>query len=92
MGKDILTDWQIYPLDIDGAIVRGWPHSVYQKTPPSTHTKTAAGPAFYYGTLPPNGLAWDSFLKLKEWTKVFQMDFLRFTNTSVSKKVRTNKN
>uniref|UniRef100_A0A3P9GZ04 Galactosidase, beta 1-like n=1 Tax=Oryzias latipes TaxID=8090 RepID=A0A3P9GZ04_ORYLA len=69
LGKDILTDWQIYPLDIDGAIVRGWPHSVYQKTPPSTHTKTAAGPAFYYGTLPPNGLAWDSFLKLKEWTK-----------------------
>uniref|UniRef100_A0A3B4WUE2 Galactosidase, beta 1-like n=1 Tax=Seriola lalandi dorsalis TaxID=1841481 RepID=A0A3B4WUE2_SERLL len=67
LGKDVLTDWQIYPLDIDGAITGGWPHADSQKTFP--HKEPSAGPTFYMGTLQPNGLAWDTFLKLNDWTK-----------------------
>uniref|UniRef100_A0A3Q3GB50 Galactosidase, beta 1-like n=1 Tax=Labrus bergylta TaxID=56723 RepID=A0A3Q3GB50_9LABR len=32
LGKDLLTDWLIYPLDIDGAIASGWPHSDNKKS------------------------------------------------------------
>ncbi|XP_022596670.1 beta-galactosidase-like isoform X2 [Seriola dumerili] len=67
LGKDVLTDWQIYPLDIDGAITGGWPHADSQKSFP--HKKPSAGPTFYMGTLQPNGLTWDTFLKLNDWTK-----------------------
>lgn len=65
LGKDVLTDWKIYPLDIDGAIAGGWPQSS-----PALEKEPSVGPAFYMGTLQPNGLAWDTFLKLSEWTKV----------------------
>ncbi|XP_069389080.1 beta-galactosidase-1-like protein [Paralichthys olivaceus] len=68
LGKDILTDWLIFPLDIDGAISRGWPHSDKQSFP-DPQREPSAGPAFYVGTLQPNGLAWDTFIKLREWTK-----------------------
>ncbi|XP_061579637.1 beta-galactosidase-1-like protein [Cololabis saira] len=67
LGKDLLTNWQIYPLDIDGAIAGGWPHSHSQKSSPPR--EPSAGPSFYTGTLPPNGLARDTFLRLNEWTK-----------------------
>ncbi|XP_077435761.1 beta-galactosidase-1-like protein isoform X1 [Vanacampus margaritifer] len=66
LGQDVLTDWKMYPLDIDGAIVAGWPHSV------RLHDQTngpSNGPTFYMGTLQPSGVAWDTFLKLNEWTK-----------------------
>uniref|UniRef100_A0A3Q3GBR6 Galactosidase, beta 1-like n=1 Tax=Labrus bergylta TaxID=56723 RepID=A0A3Q3GBR6_9LABR len=53
LGKDLLTDWLIYPLDIDGAIA----------------SDPSVGPIFYSGTLQPNGLSWDTFLKLNGWTK-----------------------
>ncbi|KAL7385231.1 hypothetical protein ABVT39_017945 [Epinephelus coioides] len=69
LGKDVLTNWKIYPLDIDGAIAGGWPHSNSQKSPPAPQKEPSLGPVFYRGTLQPNGLAWDTFLKLNEWTK-----------------------
>ncbi|XP_031714542.1 beta-galactosidase-1-like protein [Anarrhichthys ocellatus] len=69
LGRDVLTDWNIYPLDIDGAIAGGWPHSDSQKSFPVPQTDTSVGPVLYMGTLQPNGLAWDTFLKLSEWTK-----------------------
>uniref|UniRef100_A0A8C4DG21 Beta-galactosidase n=1 Tax=Dicentrarchus labrax TaxID=13489 RepID=A0A8C4DG21_DICLA len=69
LGKDVLTDWKIYPLDIDGAIAAGWPHSDSQKSFPAPQKEPSFGPVFYMGTLEPNGLAWDTFLKLNEWTK-----------------------
>ncbi|XP_038141552.1 beta-galactosidase-1-like protein [Cyprinodon tularosa] len=69
LGKDILTDWKIYPLDIDGAISRGWPHSASQKAVTSSQREPSVGPTIYMGILEPNGLAWDTFLKLNEWTK-----------------------
>ncbi|KAJ3591741.1 hypothetical protein NHX12_006873 [Muraenolepis orangiensis] len=70
LGRDELTDWEIYSLDLDGAIADGWPHSEapwglsVQQTEPS-----AGGPVFYMGTLQPNGLSWDTFLKLRGWSK-----------------------
>lgn len=70
LGKDVLTDWKIYPLDIDGAITGGWPHSHGQQSFPMPQTEPTFGPAFYVGTLEPNGLAQDTFLRLNEWTKV----------------------
>uniref|UniRef100_A0A3P9NW18 Galactosidase, beta 1-like n=1 Tax=Poecilia reticulata TaxID=8081 RepID=A0A3P9NW18_POERE len=69
LGKDVLTDWKIYPLDIDGAISRGWPHSNSRTSFTSPRREPSAGPTLYTGTLQPNGLAWDTFLKLIEWTK-----------------------
>lgn len=70
LGKDVLTDWKIYPLDIDGAIAGGWPHSDSQKNFPAPKKEPSLGPVFYMGTLQPNGLARDTFLRLNEWTKV----------------------
>ena len=70
LGRDVLTDWEIYPLDIDGAIAGGWPHSNSRYSHPATQTETSFGPVFYTGTLQPNGLAWDTFLKLNGWIKV----------------------
>ncbi|KAE8299393.1 Beta-galactosidase [Larimichthys crocea] len=69
LGKDVLTDWKIYPLDIDGAVAGGWPHSDSQKFFPTPHKEPSVGPVFYMGTLQPNGVVWDTFLKLNEWTK-----------------------
>uniref|UniRef100_A0A3Q3VTP2 Uncharacterized protein n=1 Tax=Mola mola TaxID=94237 RepID=A0A3Q3VTP2_MOLML len=69
LGKDVLTEWKIYPLNIDGAITSGWPHSDSQTSDLEPRKGPSAGPVFYMGTLLPNGLAWDTFLKLNEWTK-----------------------
>lgn len=69
LGKDVLTDWKIYPLDIDGAVTGGWPHGNSRNTDPAPRREPTRGPTFYMGTLQPNGLAWDTFLKLNEWTK-----------------------
>lgn len=65
-----LTGRSIYPLDIDGAIAGGWPHSDSLKSFPVPQKDPSVGPVLYMGTLKPNGLAWDTFLKLHEWTKV----------------------
>ncbi|KAM7380624.1 hypothetical protein PAMP_003905 [Pampus punctatissimus] len=70
LGKDTLTDWKIYCLDIDGAIASGWPHSdSRQSSQAPLEKEPTVGSAFYMGTLQPNGLAQDTFLKLNEWTK-----------------------
>lgn len=69
LGKDILTDWKIYPLNIDGVISEGWPRSDSQRFS-HPHKEPSGGPVFYTGILQPNGLAWDTYLKLTEWTKV----------------------
>uniref|UniRef100_A0A3B4AE06 Uncharacterized protein n=1 Tax=Periophthalmus magnuspinnatus TaxID=409849 RepID=A0A3B4AE06_9GOBI len=69
LGKDVLTDWNIYPLNIDEAIAGGWPHSESFKPKSPIKKEQLFGPTFYMGTLQPNGLTWDTFLKLHEWTK-----------------------
>uniref|UniRef100_H3DGD1 Galactosidase, beta 1-like n=1 Tax=Tetraodon nigroviridis TaxID=99883 RepID=H3DGD1_TETNG len=68
LGEDVLTDWKIYPLNIDGVISEGWPHSDSQRLH-RPHQEPSEGPGFYTGTLQPNGLARDTFLKLSGWTK-----------------------
>lgn len=70
LGKDVLTEWKIYPLNIDGAVNSGWPHSDSQISDLEPQKEPSAGPVFYMGTLQANGLALDTFLKLNEWTKV----------------------
>ncbi|XP_061547776.1 beta-galactosidase-1-like protein [Phycodurus eques] len=66
LGQDVLTDWKMYPLDIDGAVAAGWPHIVDL---PNQTSRPSLGPTFYMGTLQPSGVAWDTFLKLNDWTK-----------------------
>ncbi|XP_036401162.1 beta-galactosidase-1-like protein [Megalops cyprinoides] len=66
LGKDVLTDWLIYPLDIDGVIANGWPQ---WEQAGGTGFESSNGPTFYTGTLEPTGIAWDTFLKLRGWTK-----------------------
>lgn len=70
LGSDVLTDWQIYSLDIDEVIASGWPHSRGLDLSLEAESGAVDGPVFYMGTLEPIGLAWDTFLKLRGWTKV----------------------
>lgn len=69
LGKDVLTNWSIYPLDIDGAIAGGWPHSGSNNPTSPIKKEPLLGPTFYMGTFQPNGMAWDTFLKLHDWIK-----------------------
>lgn len=69
LGKDVLTNWSIYPLDIDGAIAGGWLHSGSKMPTSPVKTEPLLGPTFYMGTFQPNGIAWDTFVKLHDWTK-----------------------
>lgn len=85
LGKDVLTDWKTYPLNIDGVISEGWPHSDSQRFPPQ-HKEPSGGPGFFTGTLQPNGLAWDTFLHLRGWTKVaINKKWIYLIETSVLK-------
>lgn len=67
LGKDILLDWLIFPLDIDGVIASGWPHSGWNA---DGKLDGDTGPGFYSGILKPNGVSRDTFIKLTGWTKV----------------------
>lgn len=69
LGRDVLTNWSIFPLDIDGAIAGGWPQSETKNPQSPIKNEPLLGPVFYLGNFQPNGLAWDTFLKLHEWTK-----------------------
>ncbi|XP_030908958.1 beta-galactosidase-1-like protein isoform X3 [Melopsittacus undulatus] len=60
-----LSNWLIYPLDIDTAVQQGWPHAALPK--PSRRGR--AGPAFYTGTFETPGIAWDTFVKFPGWSK-----------------------
>lgn len=66
LGNDVLTDWLIYPLDIDTAVANGWLQSAHS----GSGMEAGDGPMIYSGTLKPTGLAWDTFVKLNGWTKV----------------------
>ncbi|XP_061827494.1 beta-galactosidase-1-like protein isoform X1 [Nerophis lumbriciformis] len=69
LGQDVLNDWKMYPLDIDGAIAAGWPHSLNKESLLNLKGGLSVGPTFFMGTLQPNGVAWDTFLRLTDWTK-----------------------
>lgn len=67
LGNDILSDWMIFPLDIDGVIASGWPHLGWKA---DRKLGVDTGPGFYSGALKPNGVSRDTFIKLTGWTKV----------------------
>uniref|UniRef100_A0A670JUC4 Galactosidase beta 1 like n=1 Tax=Podarcis muralis TaxID=64176 RepID=A0A670JUC4_PODMU len=62
LGTSILSDWIIYPLDIDTAVAHAWP-------PTAQSSSGHRGPAFYTGTFTTPGISEDSYLKLPGWTK-----------------------
>lgn len=66
LGNDVLTDWSIYPLDIDTAVANGWLQAGHS----GSGMEAGDGPMIYSGTLKPTGLTWDTFVKLNGWTKV----------------------
>ncbi|XP_047671177.1 beta-galactosidase-1-like protein isoform X3 [Tachysurus fulvidraco] len=65
LGNDVLSDWLIFPLDIDGVIANGWLQSGWE----ADGNEGDVGPCFYSGTLKPNGISRDTFIKLTGWTK-----------------------
>uniref|UniRef100_A0A8C2FRP6 Galactosidase, beta 1-like n=1 Tax=Cyprinus carpio TaxID=7962 RepID=A0A8C2FRP6_CYPCA len=65
LGNDVLTDWSIYPLDIDTAVANGWLQAAHS----GSAMQAGDGPMIYSGTLKSTGLAWDTFVKLNGWTK-----------------------
>uniref|UniRef100_A0A671NQY0 Beta-galactosidase-like n=1 Tax=Sinocyclocheilus anshuiensis TaxID=1608454 RepID=A0A671NQY0_9TELE len=65
LGNDVLTDWSIYPLDIDTAVANGWLQAAHS----GSAMEAGDGPMIYSGTLKSTGLAWDTFVKLNGWTK-----------------------
>ncbi|KAM9548421.1 beta-galactosidase-1-like protein isoform 2-T2 [Guaruba guarouba] len=60
-----LSNWLIYPLDIDAAVQQGWPHAAL----PKSSRRGRAGPAFYTGAFETPGIAWDTFVKFPGWSK-----------------------
>ncbi|NWH80843.1 BGAL galactosidase, partial [Piaya cayana] len=60
-----LSNWLIYPLDIDSAVQQGWPHAALPK--PSSRGR--AGPAFYSGTFKTPGITCDTFVQFPGWGK-----------------------
>lgn len=67
LGNNILSDWLIFSLDIDGVIASGWPQLGWKA---DTKLGEDTVPTFYSGTLKPNGVSRDTFIKLTGWTKV----------------------
>nr|XP_013803559.1 PREDICTED: beta-galactosidase [Apteryx mantelli mantelli] len=73
LGQDILVEWEIYPLDIDGAVnhdINGQPEQLQRSVGnPSNYE----GPTFYTGRLSvPGGipdLPQDTYVKFPGWTK-----------------------
>ncbi|XP_062861639.1 beta-galactosidase-1-like protein [Trichomycterus rosablanca] len=65
LGNDVLSDWLIFPLDVDGVIAKGLPQAGWHDGKSEEET----GPAFYSGTFNSNGVSRDTFIKLNGWTK-----------------------
>ena len=78
--QGLLTDWLIFSLDIDVLISTGWPQVRWMDVPSESKSEGGRGPAVYSGTLQPNGLAWDTFLKLTGWTKVRLVHLQQFSS------------
>ncbi|XP_026861461.2 beta-galactosidase-1-like protein isoform X2 [Electrophorus electricus] len=71
LGSDVLSDWLIYSLDIDGAIQSGWPQSMRKDIHLFSETDGGeeSGPTVYSGTLQLPGPAHDTFIKFNGWMK-----------------------
>ncbi|XP_026563898.1 beta-galactosidase-1-like protein isoform X2 [Pseudonaja textilis] len=62
LGSTILSDWLIYPLDIDSAVAQEWPPYV-------PRSNSTAGPAFYTGVFKTPGINYDTYVKFPGWSK-----------------------
>ncbi|XP_014459984.2 beta-galactosidase-1-like protein [Alligator mississippiensis] len=60
-----LSNWLIYPLDVDAVVAMNWPHT----TPRAAGSSISTGPAIYTGAFRTPGIAWDTFVKLPGWSK-----------------------
>uniref|UniRef100_A0A8C0HC44 Galactosidase beta 1 like n=1 Tax=Chelonoidis abingdonii TaxID=106734 RepID=A0A8C0HC44_CHEAB len=65
LDSALLSDWLIYPLDVDSAVTRGWP----LPTPQAEGSRAGLGPALYTGAFQTPGIAWDTFVKFPGWSK-----------------------
>ncbi|XP_072473950.1 beta-galactosidase-1-like protein isoform X3 [Notamacropus eugenii] len=66
LGKVVLTDWQLFPLNVDDLMDSE--NRVFETQ--KRDMKSPSGPAFYSATFRLPGPAWDTFLYLPGWTKV----------------------
>lgn len=60
LDQTVLSNWLIYPLDVDLAESSQWPQL----------SKKTTGPVFYRGTFTTGGINYDSYIKLPGWSKV----------------------
>lgn len=74
LGEDILAEWEIYPLDIDGAVNHDIKRYLDQPKRSVGKPLSYEAPTFYTGTLfIPGGipdLPQDTYVKFPGWTKV----------------------
>ncbi|KAM9305711.1 beta-galactosidase-1-like protein [Gastrophryne carolinensis] len=68
LGGDVLTDWLVYSLDLDGPIAEGWPYIPYNIILKTPAPMNATAPAFYSGSFKTSAVG-DTYLKLPKWTK-----------------------
>ena len=77
ISKEILTSWEMYPLNLDN--ITGWEK-------PGTHSTSKAGdaftPTFYSGFIypTPDGIPKDTFMRFRNWRKVQMKFFCLVTN------------
>ncbi|XP_008934137.1 PREDICTED: beta-galactosidase [Merops nubicus] len=73
LGEDILVEWEIYPLDIDGAVKHGINGYLEEPERSVDNPLGYEAPAFYIGTLSiPEGipdLPQDTYVSFPGWTK-----------------------
>ncbi|XP_042192242.1 beta-galactosidase-1-like protein [Callorhinchus milii] len=68
LGSDVLVDWQIFSLDIDGAVEAGAEQLRADRAAPWSAGPSGQGPAFYTGSFV-SLQAQDTFVRLEGWTK-----------------------
>lgn len=88
LDKMVLSDWSIYPLDLDPVVMKAFVPSEFEGE------DNIQVPSFYTGTIPPSpdGTPRDTFLNLPGWFKVsadFKCIFLRFRPLSSSAPSKT---
>ncbi|XP_069838672.1 beta-galactosidase-1-like protein isoform X2 [Dendropsophus ebraccatus] len=68
LGTDVLENWKVYPLNMDGPISQGWPHIMADQILKTPQTDSTTGPAMYSGTFKITDIG-DTYLKLPKWSK-----------------------
>ena len=70
INKEILSSWEMYPLNLDNVNVTGWEK-------PRIHSTSKVGvaftPTFYSGLIfpTPDGIPKDTFIRFRNWHKVW---------------------